>query len=263
MCRAKTDLPTFLGFLHERSSTHRSLWRTSLAGACRILDSRLPLPCFSTVSTMRHAPSHVHISNAQPPRATTSARGICVWSHSCAGFLQTRSPRTAAPKSQPAHLMGPNTGFPVSIVVQAHSPVEHAAIYLARRLNMLSQWGKYVPALLSSMATLHGCGCHKKVRVFSLKMLFLKRFTVRSTTRTLIIDKNDHCSLHSYYSGVLLLLLLRFPRFTAHLINCAQLILKLVLVVCKYSCSKDAQKYKVPRYGYSVKKRYFENVFYG
>ena len=32
----------------------------------------------------------------------------------------------------------------------------------------------------------------KKVRVFSLKKLFLKRFTVRSTTRTLITDKTDH-----------------------------------------------------------------------
>ena len=32
----------------------------------------------------------------------------------------------------------------------------------------------------------------KKVRVFGLKKLFLKRFTVRSTTRTLITDKNDH-----------------------------------------------------------------------
>jgi hypothetical protein len=32
----------------------------------------------------------------------------------------------------------------------------------------------------------------KKVRVFGLKTLFLKRFTVRSTTRTLITDKNDH-----------------------------------------------------------------------
>ena len=32
----------------------------------------------------------------------------------------------------------------------------------------------------------------QKVRVFSLKKLFLKRFTVGSTTRTLIIDKTDH-----------------------------------------------------------------------
>jgi hypothetical protein len=32
----------------------------------------------------------------------------------------------------------------------------------------------------------------KKVWVFGLKKLFLKRFTVRSTTRTLITDKNDH-----------------------------------------------------------------------
>ena len=32
----------------------------------------------------------------------------------------------------------------------------------------------------------------KKVRMFSLKKLFLKRFTVRSTTRTLITDKTDH-----------------------------------------------------------------------
>ena len=28
--------------------------------------------------------------------------------------------------------------------------------------------------------------------MFGLKKLFLKRFTVRSTTRTLITDKNDH-----------------------------------------------------------------------
>ena len=32
----------------------------------------------------------------------------------------------------------------------------------------------------------------KQVRVFGLKTLFLKRFTVRSTTRTLITDINDH-----------------------------------------------------------------------
>jgi hypothetical protein len=32
----------------------------------------------------------------------------------------------------------------------------------------------------------------KQVRVFGLKKLFLKRFTVRSTTRTIIADKNDH-----------------------------------------------------------------------
>jgi hypothetical protein len=32
----------------------------------------------------------------------------------------------------------------------------------------------------------------QKIRVFGLKTLFLKRFTVRSTTRTLIIDKTDH-----------------------------------------------------------------------
>jgi hypothetical protein len=32
----------------------------------------------------------------------------------------------------------------------------------------------------------------KKVRVFGLIKLFLKRFTVRSTTRTLITDKTDH-----------------------------------------------------------------------
>jgi hypothetical protein len=37
-----------------------------------------------------------------------------------------------------------------------------------------------------------GGRCYKKVRVFGLKTLFLKRFMVRSTTRTLIIDKNDH-----------------------------------------------------------------------
>jgi hypothetical protein len=37
-------------------------------------------------------------------------------------------------------------------------------------------------------------GVTKKVRVlvFGLKTLFLKRFTVGYTTRTLIIDKNDH-----------------------------------------------------------------------
>jgi hypothetical protein len=32
----------------------------------------------------------------------------------------------------------------------------------------------------------------QKVRVFGLKTLFLERFTVRSTNRTLIIDKTDH-----------------------------------------------------------------------
>ena len=55
----------------------------------------------------------------------------------------------------------------------------------------------------SPSSVLFGGWCHtlvmshfgdvpKKVRVFSLKKLFLKRFTVRSTTRTLITDKNDH-----------------------------------------------------------------------
>jgi hypothetical protein len=40
-----------------------------------------------------------------------------------------------------------------------------------------------------------------KVRVFGLKKLFLKRFTVRCTTRTLITDKNDHSAFTaiSYY----------------------------------------------------------------
>jgi hypothetical protein len=38
-----------------------------------------------------------------------------------------------------------------------------------------------------------GCGdVPKKVRVFGSKKLFLKRCTVRSTTRTLTTDKNDH-----------------------------------------------------------------------
>jgi hypothetical protein len=41
----------------------------------------------------------------------------------------------------------------------------------------------------------------KKVRVFSLKKLFLKRFTVGSTTRTLITDKTDHSAFTHYYSG--------------------------------------------------------------
>ncbi len=39
-----------------------------------------------------------------------------------------------------------------------------------------------------------------KVRVFSLKKLFLKRFTVRSTTRTLIIDKTDHSAFTAIFS---------------------------------------------------------------
>jgi hypothetical protein len=34
-----------------------------------------------------------------------------------------------------------------------------------------------------------------KKYVCGLKKLFLKRFTVRSTTRTLIINKNDHSAL--------------------------------------------------------------------
>ena len=38
-----------------------------------------------------------------------------------------------------------------------------------------------------------------KVRVFGLKTLFLKRFTVRSTTRTLIIDKTDHSAFTHYF----------------------------------------------------------------
>jgi hypothetical protein len=45
-----------------------------------------------------------------------------------------------------------------------------------------------------------GCGgddVPEKVRVFGLKKLVLKRFTVRSTTRTLITDKNDHSAFTS------------------------------------------------------------------
>ena len=42
-------------------------------------------------------------------------------------------------------------------------------------------------------------GVTKKVRVFGLKTLFLKRFTVRSTTRTLIIDKTDHSAFTHYF----------------------------------------------------------------
>jgi hypothetical protein len=39
----------------------------------------------------------------------------------------------------------------------------------------------------------------KKVRMFSLKKLFLKRFTVRSTTRTLITDKTDHSAFTAIF----------------------------------------------------------------
>ena len=39
----------------------------------------------------------------------------------------------------------------------------------------------------------------KQVRVLGLKTLFLKRFTVRSTTRTLIIDINDHSAFTAIY----------------------------------------------------------------
>jgi hypothetical protein len=47
-----------------------------------------------------------------------------------------------------------------------------------------------------------GCGdVPKKVRVFGLKKLFLKRFTVRSTTRTLITDKNDHSAFTAIIWG--------------------------------------------------------------
>jgi hypothetical protein len=42
----------------------------------------------------------------------------------------------------------------------------------------------------------------KKVRVFGLKTLFLKRFTVRSTTRTLITDKNGD---HSAFAAIIIL----------------------------------------------------------
>ena len=47
----------------------------------------------------------------------------------------------------------------------------------------------------------------QKVRVFGLKKFFLKRFTVRSTTRTLITDKNDHSAftaINNYYFGQIL-----------------------------------------------------------
>ena len=40
----------------------------------------------------------------------------------------------------------------------------------------------------------------KQVRVFGLKTLFLKRFTVRSTTRTLITDKNGD---HSAFTAIM------------------------------------------------------------
>ena len=44
--------------------------------------------------------------------------------------------------------------------------------------------------------------CPKKVRVFSLKKLFLKRFTVGSTTRTLIIDKTMDKTDHSAFTAI-------------------------------------------------------------
>ena len=43
----------------------------------------------------------------------------------------------------------------------------------------------------------------KKVRVFGLKKLFLRRFTVRSTTRTLITDKNDHSAFTAIISTMI------------------------------------------------------------
>ena len=43
----------------------------------------------------------------------------------------------------------------------------------------------------------------QKVRVFGLKTLFLKRFTVRSTTRTLIIDKTDHSAFTAILSDLI------------------------------------------------------------
>jgi hypothetical protein len=50
---------------------------------------------------------------------------------------------------------------------------------------------QYKTLLGSTFACVRGDNT-KTVRVFGSKKLFLKRFTVRSTTRTLIIDKNDH-----------------------------------------------------------------------
>jgi lipopolysaccharide export system protein LptC len=47
---------------------------------------------------------------------------------------------------------------------------------------------------------LHFGDVPKKVRVFSLKKLFLKRFTVGSTTRTLITDKTDHSAFTAIIS---------------------------------------------------------------
>ena len=42
----------------------------------------------------------------------------------------------------------------------------------------------------------------QKVRVFGLKTLFWKRFTVRSTTRTLIIDKTDHSAFTAILTSI-------------------------------------------------------------
>jgi hypothetical protein len=44
-------------------------------------------------------------------------------------------------------------------------------------------------------------GVPKQVRVFCSKTLFLKRFTVRSTTRTVITDKNDHSAFTAIIRG--------------------------------------------------------------
>jgi hypothetical protein len=49
-------------------------------------------------------------------------------------------------------------------------------------------------------------GVPTKVRVFGLKRLFLKRFTVRSTTRTLIINKNDHSAFTAILSDLISIL---------------------------------------------------------
>jgi hypothetical protein len=54
----------------------------------------------------------------------------------------------------------------------------------------------------------------KKVRVFGLKKLFLRRFTVRSTTRTLITDKNDHSAFTAIFLNRIPVLRYRVCRYS-------------------------------------------------
>ena len=72
-----------------------------------------------------------------------------------------------------------------------------------------------IPALVLYYSEGGAGGVTTKVRVFSAKKLFLKRFTVRSTTRTLITDKTDHSAFTAILSDLISIQIPALVRYYA------------------------------------------------